>query len=338
MKIANLSERAARRIRSVGALPQKLRPNGNEVSTTCVSRWDKANFNLNESVFDPSVYADGTDSVPRETFETKRIVGIQATDNTKVTGNTKTTNNIAGHRSSNLQFSFCSFQFSISFCIALCALLLALCSSASAQTIVDKTVASVTNGARATPDLITYSDLVWQLALEPDRALTDSPTSKDLNEALKTVEDQLLILQEARKLPIAETAEGQKDFEAAVTAMLNDLIRQFGSRDRLQERMTRAGLTSEQLDTILRDRVTIERYLDFRFRAFAIATPKDISDRYQKLYGAARNSGKIVPTLDEARDRIEEEVKNEKIAVEIDNFVDSLRDQPGTEIVLLNPV
>jgi len=237
----------------------------------------------------------------------------------------------------NLQFSFFNFQFSI-FILALCTLLFAPCSNALAQTIVDKTVASVTNGARATPDLITHSDLVWQLALEPERALADPPSSKDLNEALKTLEDQLLIVQEARKLPIAETAEGHKDFEKAVTDMLNDLVRRFGSRERLQERMNHVGLTSEQLDAILRDRVTIERYLDFRFRAFAIATPKEISDRYQKLYGAARNSGKIVPTLDEARDRLEEEVKNEKIAVEIDNFVDSLRDQPGTEIVVLNPV
>ena len=224
-------------------------------------------------------------------------------------------------------------------CLLLSALcLLPFCASAPAQTIVDKTVASVTNGARATPDLISYSDLVWQLALEPGWALADPPSSKDLNEALKTLEDQLLILQEARKLPIAETTEGQKDFEKAVTDMLSDLVRRFGSRERLQERMNRVGLTSEQLDAILRDRVTIERYLDFRFRAFAIATPKEISDRYQKLYGAARNSGKIVPTLDEARDRLEEDVKNEKIAVEIDNFVDSLRDQPGTEISVLNPV
>ena len=243
-----------------------------------------------------------------------------------------------GKRSPNLQFAICNFQFSMSFCTALCALLLALCSSASAQTIVDKTVASVTNGTRATPDLITYSDLVWQLALEPDRALADPPSSRDLNEALKTLEDQLLILQEARKLPIAETAAGQKDFENAVTDMLNDLVGRFHGRERLQERMNQVGLTSEQLDAILRDRVTIERYLDFRFRAFAIATPKEISDRYQKLYGAVRNSGTIVPTLDEARAGLEEKIKNEKIAVEIDNFVDSLRDQPGTEISVLNPV
>ncbi|HXI23495.1 MAG TPA: hypothetical protein VNG71_06445 [Pyrinomonadaceae bacterium] len=242
------------------------------------------------------------------------------------------------NRSPHLHFSIFNFHFAILFFVTLYALLFALCSKTTAQTVVDKTVASVTNGARATPDLITYSDLVWQLALEPDRALADPPSSKDLNEALKTLEDQLLILQEARKLPIAETAEGRKDFEKAVTDMLNDLVRRFHGRERLQERMSQVGLTSEQLDAILRDRVTIERYLDFRFRAFAIATPKEISDRYQKLYGAGRNGGKIVPTLDEARDRLEEEVKNEKIAVEIDNFVDSLRDQPGTEISVLNPV
>src|SRR5438034_4651554 len=100
-----------------------------------------------------------------------------------------------------------------------------LLTEARAQTVADKMVASVTNGSRATPDLITYSDLVWQLALEPERALADPPGSKDLNEALKTLEDQLLIVQEARKLPIAETAEGQKEFEKAVTDMLNDLVR-----------------------------------------------------------------------------------------------------------------
>ena len=56
------------------------------------------------------------------------------------------------NRLPNLQFAFFNWHFSVLFSVALCALLFALCSSASAQTIVDKTVASVTNGARATPD------------------------------------------------------------------------------------------------------------------------------------------------------------------------------------------
>ncbi len=217
-------------------------------------------------------------------------------------------------------------------------LLTAHCSLLTAQTITDKTVASVTNGARATPDLITYSDLIWQLAVEPGRAFTAQPSSKDLNEALKTLEDQTLILQEARKLPLAETNEAQKEFEDEVKTKRDQLAQSFGSRAHLEERMKRVGLTSEQLDAILRDRVTIERYLDFRFRAFAIVSPKEVGDQYEKEYRSLRNSGRIVPTLDQARDKIERELTERKIAAEIDKFIDNLRDQPGTEIVVLNPV
>ena len=217
-------------------------------------------------------------------------------------------------------------------------LFFALCVPAQAQTVADKAVATVTNGAQAIPDLVTYSDLVWQLALEPARAVSAQPSSPDLNQALKTLEDQLLILQEARKLPLAETNEAQKEFEDTVKKRRDEMARAFGSRAHLEERMSRVGLTSEQLDAILRDRVTIERYLAFRFRAFALVSAREISDRYEKEYGRLRNSGKIVPTLDQARDRIEHDLTEEKIAEEIDKFIDNLRDQPGTEIVILNPI
>ena len=222
--------------------------------------------------------------------------------------------------------------------LLLALLLLALCPLTEAQTIADKTVATVSTGARATPDLITYSDVIWQLALEPGRTFSERPSSRELNQALKTLENQLLILQEARKLPLAQTAEAQKEFEKQVSDMRNDLAQSFGSRARLEERMSRVGLTSEQLDAILRDRVTIERYLDFRFRAFVLVSAKEISDRYEQIYRPLRNSGKLVPTLEQARDTIEHTLINEKIADEIDKFVDNLREQPGTEIVILNPV
>src|SRR2546430_2118469 len=75
----------------------------------------------------------------------------------------------------NLHFSICNLQFSILFFLALCALLLALSAPTRAQTVADKMVATVTNGARPTPDLITYSDLVWQLALEPGIPFSEKP-------------------------------------------------------------------------------------------------------------------------------------------------------------------
>ena len=199
-------------------------------------------------------------------------------------------------------------------------------------------VASITNGARATPDLITYSDLVWQLALEPSRALNEKPSSQDLNHALRLLEDQVLILQEARKLPLADTDQARQEFDKAVAQKLAEMTQAFGSRPKLEERMIRAGLSSDQLNAILRDRVTIEKYLDFRFRAFVLIPSKEITDRYNQEYAPLRNSGKIVPTLDQARSRIEQELTNEKIASEIDTFVDNLREQQGTEIVILSPV
>ena len=51
-----------------------------------------------------------------------------------------------------------------------------------AQQVVDKMVATVNAGVRT--DLITYSDLLWQLALQPN-TLLDNPTSEDLNRALR---------------------------------------------------------------------------------------------------------------------------------------------------------
>ena len=237
----------------------------------------------------------------------------------------------------NFQFSIFSFQF-LSLPLSLCTLLLVLCAATPAQTVPDKTVATVTNGSQAIPDLITYSDLVWQLALEPGRVFDPRPTSPELNQALRTLEDQLLILQEARKLPLAETNEAQKEFEDTVKKRRDELALSFGSRVGLEERMSRVGLTSEHLDAILRDRVTIERYLAFRFRAFALVSAREISDRYEKEYGRLRGSNQIVATLDQARDRIEHDLTEEKIAEEIDKFIDNLRDQSGTEIVILNAV
>ena len=74
----------------------------------------------------------------------------------------------------------------------------AIATMCSAQQVVDKMVATVNAGVRT--DLITYSDLVWQLALQPHTVL-DNPNSEDLNRALRLLIDQRLILQEAEKIP-----------------------------------------------------------------------------------------------------------------------------------------
>ena len=239
---------------------------------------------------------------------------------------------------SNLHFSFFNFQFSLLFILILSASLFGTIAPASAQNIPDKMVATVTNGSRATPDLITYSDLVWQLALEPGTPIPEHPNSAQLNHALHLLEDQLLILQEARKLPSADTPEGIAARDKEVYVRRNELASAFGGQQVMQDRMARVGLSNEQLDLILRDRVMVDQYLDFRFRAFTIVTDKEIQDRYDQTYGGLKNSGRIVPKLEDVRSRIKDELTEQKIEGDIDKFVDDLRDQPGTEIVVLSPV
>jgi len=211
-------------------------------------------------------------------------------------------------------------------------LLIAHCSLSTtvrAQVIVDKTVATVNNGSLTTPDVITYSDLVWQMALQRDTPI-DKPSSKDLNEALKRIEDQRLILLEAKKLP------GNEPTTEEIKQRADELAREFGSGAVLPTRMTKVGLTSEQFYEILRERIEVDNYIDFRFRAFVLITDKEIAVYYNEVYGRLRNSGHIVPTLAQARADIVRKLTEEKIASQIDTFVDNLRER--AEIVVLNPV
>src|SRR6476619_6573783 len=68
----------------------------------------------------------------------------------------------------------------------------------AAQTVVDKTVATVSDGVRT--ELITFSDLRWQLALQPNVSLA-SATSVDYERALQLLIDQRLFALEAERIP-----------------------------------------------------------------------------------------------------------------------------------------
>ena len=180
--------------------------------------------------------------------------------------------------------------------------------------------------------LITYSDLLWQLALQPDTSL-QNPTSAELNRALRLVTDQRLILQEAEKLPsIVPTPD-------EVMNARDELVKAFPSISEFQQRMQRVGLTAEKLDQILDQRVRIEKYLDFRFRNFVVITQQEVADYYKDIYvprRRARTAGQIMPTLEEARAEIEAILQESKIESDTDAFLDTARER--AEIVILNPV
>jgi hypothetical protein len=200
----------------------------------------------------------------------------------------------------------------------------------AAQQVVDRMIATVNAGVRT--ELITYSDLMWQLALQPSTQL-DNPRSDELNRALRLLIDQRLILQEAEKLPtIVPTA---KEIADART----ELARNFASEPAFRERLLRVGLTSEKLDEIIEQRLKMEKYLDFRFRNFVVISQKEIADYYRDVYAPrfrSRNPGRIVPTQEQARTEIEQTLTESKIESDIDAFLDTARER--AEIVMLSQV
>src|SRR5215203_1205956 len=118
--------------------------------------------------------------------------------------------------------------------------------------VVDRMVATVNDA-----ELITYSDLLWQLALQPGVPL-DNPRREDLRRALELLIDQRLVLQEAEKLPHVHATE--KEIEDAG----NELAKRFPSQEEFQRRLERTGLTAAQLRDIVHERIDMEKYLDFR--------------------------------------------------------------------------
>ena len=202
------------------------------------------------------------------------------------------------------------------YCLLPSAFCLLLSGPARAQEVVDKMVATI-NGR----ELITYSDLLWQLALQPNTPI-DNPRPDDLNNALQRLIDQRLIAGEAGKLPTITPKD--EDVERA----LKELISLFPSQTAFYERAARVGLNAEQVREIVRQRVEIENYLDFRFRSFTVITDQEVADYYRDVYvprWRKQSPGRIVPTLEKAREDIRKILTESKIESDTDAFLEDAR-------------
>jgi hypothetical protein len=202
-----------------------------------------------------------------------------------------------------------------------------LAPAARAQEIVDRWVATINQR-----ELITYTDLLWQLSLQPDTPL-DQPRSEDLQRVLNLLIDQRLISQEAGKLPTITPSD------ADVDKATNELVKRFPSQAAFYERLARVGLTGEGLREIVRQRVEIENYLNFRFRSFTIISTEEIAAYYRDVYvprHRRQSPGRIVPTLEQASAEIERTLTEDKIESDTDAFLEDARTR--AEIVILNQV
>jgi hypothetical protein len=210
-----------------------------------------------------------------------------------------------------LPFAFCSL-LAFSFAASV---------SAQAQQLVDQIVTLVNEG------IITRTDLLWSLALDPKAPNPSGPLSSDLlNRKLEVMIDQRLIAQEAGRVPAANVT--QEEINERRTA----LIRQFKSEAEFRQRVESVGLTPQRIDDLIREMILIERFIEFRFRSFVFVTEQDIQRYYdEKLAPDVRKGGQVPPSLDQViegvtvRESINRILKQEKINEEIETWIAAAR-------------
>jgi hypothetical protein len=213
-------------------------------------------------------------------------------------------------------------------------LLFAVATESKAQETTDKMVATVGDGVRT--ELITYSDLLWQLALEPSVELV-APRSADLSDALRIVTDQRIIALEAERLPAIAPSETEVKDE------IRRVLAAFPSPAVFEARLRQVGFDSTDdpnFRRIIEQRVAIEKYLDFRFRSFVVITPAAEEQFYKETFVPRfrqQNPNVVVPALDDKiRDRINQELTEIKIAADIESFLEESRTR--AIIATLNPI
>ena len=215
-------------------------------------------------------------------------------------------------------------------CVILSLIFLIPAATLRAREVVDKTVATVSDSVNT--ELITYSDLLWQLALQPDVPLRP-PTSPDLQRALQTLINQRLIALEAQRLPSSAPSD------AEVKAEIKRVLDSFPSNGEFERRLRIVGFESvndDDFEKIMRQRVAIDKYLDFRFRSFVIITPQDEEKYYRDVFVPdfrKTNPGVLVPPLNEARARINDILTETKISDDIEKYLTDTKRRADIEIL-----
>jgi len=192
---------------------------------------------------------------------------------------------------------------------------------AQAQQVVDQILTLVNE------DIITKTDLLWSLAIDPKAPSPAGNISSDiLRQKLDVMIYQRLIVQEARRVP------GVQITPEEIGKKRTQLISQFKSEAEFRQRVEAVGLTPQRIDDLVRQMIYIERFIDFRFRSFVLVTEQEIKTYYdERLVPEIRKQGQVPPTLDQTiegktvHDRITEIIKQEKINQEIDKWLEATR-------------
>lgn len=212
-------------------------------------------------------------------------------------------------------------------------LIVVLATVGRSQEVVDRLVATVSDGSSV--EVITLSDIKWQLALQPNVPL-DPMRKEDIERARDSLIDQRIFALESKRFPRPAPDAG------VIKSEIARITKFFPSLADFEQRLRSVGFSSvmdENFEELITQRVLIEKYIEFRFSSFVVVTPDEISRYYRETYVPAfrrRQPGVVVPSLEDKRTEIRSTLIEERVADRISEFLDDAKRRIEIDIIAEN--
>ena len=179
-----------------------------------------------------------------------------------------------------------------------------------AQQIVDRVVARVEN------DVILLSDV---RALSRYQQFLDGKSESD-QQILDRLIDQWIVRTEA------DVARSPQPSDEDIDKAISRLHRSFSSEEEFEARRQQAGLSAQEIRTMAAAQLFLSNYLDSRFRPAVQIEPKAIEEFYENaVVPRAKARGQEPPTLEAARDLIQEALVQNGINEQADKWLKESR-------------
>ena len=183
---------------------------------------------------------------------------------------------------------------------------------ARAQEVVDRIVVRVEN------DVILLSEL---RALSRYQRFVDGKPQSDA-QILDRLIDQWIVRTEA------DTARFTHPSDAEIDGSLDRLKRSFGSPEEYEARKKESGQSDAEVRAMIASQLYLSSYLDSRFRPVVQIDPQEIEKVYQEtVVKRAKAGGQEPPTLDAAREAIQEFLVQRGISAQAEQWIKESRDR-----------
>jgi len=188
-----------------------------------------------------------------------------------------------------------------------------------AQEVIDRIV------ARVETDIILLSD-VRQLSRY--QTFLDGKPQSDAD-ILNRLIDQWIVRSEASVARFPQPSDDD------VNRSIERLKRSFSSPEEFEARQKQSGITDDEIRRFVRAQLYLSNYLDSRFRPAIQIDEKAIEDFYKsRVVPRAESRGQTPPTLENARDFIQEALVQRAINEQADRWLKESRARVRVEAML----